>query len=194
METGMKILKALLVSGSLALVSASSANAAVLTFDDVVSPQLFSSIGTFSYGGLDFNHSNTGFVAVWDPNSPNSNGTNNLISGYDAILNITATGGGTFNLNSLDLAISWYDLNSTETIFVNGNPLVITQLLSNYVLNLVGVTSISITGFSSGYFLADNINVDISSVPVPAALPLLLTGLGGLVGVARSRKRKQKAA
>ena len=97
--------------------------------------------------------------------SPNSNGTNNLIMscGPPYYVEITKTGGGTFTLNSIDLAISSFDSLPTDGITINGSPLTITQTLTTYNFDLENVSSVDITGLAStitGYWTADNITYD----------------------------------
>ena len=172
MKTG---LYGLVVAAVIGLGTAVSAHASVVTFDSY-SPlnTLFSST---SDGGLDFAASSSGFAYVWDGNSPNSNGTPNLILGLgdSDTITITRSGGGVFDLNSIDFAISWFSTDASDTIFINGSPLVITSTLTTYGLNLVGVSSVTITGLSSdsGYWLADNIVYNAAtSVPEPSSLAL----------------------
>lgn len=148
-------------------------------------------------GGLTFAHDNGIFMAVWDGTSPNSNGTNNLIFSPFSLgsgnMTITKTGGGVFDLLSFDMVISWYNSNPNEVVFVNGSPLNLTQTLTNFAVNLIGVSSVTISniGVNGSYWSADNfnVNVGVSDVPVPAALPLLAAGLAGL-GYAGRRRRK----
>jgi PEP-CTERM motif-containing protein len=97
---------------------------------------------------------------------------------------ITNAGGGPFDLISVDLAISFYDLNATEIISINWAPVTITDTLSTYTVNLIDVTSVNITGLPPGpnnitqYWTADNFVY--SSVPEPSAWALMLVGFGGL--------------
>ncbi len=187
----MKRLKAIVFAAAMGLLAAPAAHAAVLTFDHVIAPT--SQFTSFSYNGFDFTTLPGPFAYIWNAGSPNSNNTNNLIYGYAGAntLNITKTGGGLFDFNSIAMAISWYDSNAAENIFVNGTLLTLSQTLTTYNLNLLGVSNVAITGFNSGYWLADNITVNsVSSVPLPAALPLLLTALGGATALSRRRKRR----
>jgi len=167
----------------------SAANAAIVTFDSH-SP-MNATFTTTSDGGLDFAFSGSGLAYIFDGSSPNSNGTPNLVMGFtpsDSIT-ITKTGGGLFDLSSIDMAISWYGVSNTETILVNGNSLAITDALATYSLGLMGISSVTITGLPSGtgYWLADNIVYDVGSVPEPGSLALLALGLAGM-GVGRRRK------
>jgi hypothetical protein len=173
--------------------SLNSARADVVTFDDATGNSLlFTPLGfgqSFSDQGLTF----TNFgqeMYIWDGSSPNSNGTNNNILGFDVgdYEQVTKTGGGPFTLNSVQLAISWYDPNPAETILVNGAPLTITQTLTTYNLNLADVTSVDISGLPSGtgYWTADNF-VFNNPVPEPASLLLLGAGLSAL-GLVRRRQ------
>ena len=156
----MKIKSALLgasLAGSLLVAGAAQASS-VVTFDDISAPQAFSS---FTDNGLTFTN-NGSYLYVWDASSPNSNGTNNnIFAGFNSsdYETITLAAGGKFNLTSIDLAISWYDNNPTETILVNGSALTITQTLTTYTLNLNNVSSVKISGVpsNSGYWLADNV-------------------------------------
>jgi hypothetical protein len=185
----MNAFKYLIAAASLA-VTVSAADATVLTFDDYSPAPDFTYPTVINYGGLTFtaDPASVGVQSVWDSNSPNSNGTNNLIYGYGAGITITQTGGGVFDLLSLDMSISWYDANLTEDIFINGTLYTLGQGIASLTTNLLGVSSVTITGLSDGYWLADNIETSASAVPVPASLPLLLVALGGLGVAARRRK------
>ena len=166
-----------------------AAQATTVTFDDISAPTGPES--SFSDMGLTFTN-NGSYMYVWDGSSPNSNGTNNnIFAGFSSsdYETITKTGGGTFTLNSIDLAISWYDSNPTETITINGSPLTITQTLTTYTLNLVGVTAVNISGVpsDSGYWTADNIVYN--AVPESSTWAMMGLGFAGLM-VASSRLRR----
>jgi opacity protein-like surface antigen len=178
------------------LAMSGAAHATVVTFDDAAGNSILD-VGQsiFTDQGLTFTNSGT-YMYVWDGTNPNGNGTNaNIFAGFNTpdYETITLAAGGAFDLNSLQLAISWYDPNPTEVILVNGNPLTITDTLTTYNLNLDGVTSVTISGVPSdgGYWLADNINFD-SSVPEPMTIALFGAGLLGL-GALRRRKAREAA-
>ncbi len=109
---------------------------------------------------------------VWDGTNPNSNGTNNLIFGgsNSSILKVTRTGGGPFDLLSVDMSISQNDSNTTETIYVNGSPIYLRQGMRTYTLNLMGVTEVDFTAIvpfsgTTPYWLMDNVTYN----PTPVA-------------------------
>jgi PEP-CTERM motif len=180
------------------------AQAGTVTFDDSVANSLllqqFVNGQSFSDQGLTFTDNGAYYMYVWDGSSPNSNGTNNNIFGFGSsdYETIKKTDGGTFDLFSIDLAISWYDPNSTETITVNGSPLTITQMLTNYDLNMMNVMSVNISGVpsDSGYWVADNIVTNVGGVPEPSTWAMMLLGFAGLgfTGFRRGKKSRLEAA
>ena len=175
---------------SLALL-ASAAGAATLDFNSY-SP-LNTCMPSISTGGLDFNAPVScagSYMYVWDGSSPNGNGTPALIFtgfGSGSTMTMSLTGGGTFTLNSVDMTISWYDVNPSEVILVNGNPITLVQGLQTYNLNLSGVTSVTFTELPSGtgYWLMDN--VVYNSVPEPGTLALLGSGMLAGIGILRRK-------
>jgi len=169
-------LHGLVVAAALGLGTSVGAHADVVTFNNY-SP-LNVQFANTSDGGLSFAATGpTNLAYVWDGTSPNSNTTPNLIFalGDSDTMTITKTGGGAFDLSSIDFAISWFSAEVSDTIFINGSPLGITSSLTTYGLNLVGVNSVTISGLSSdtGYWLADNIVYNAATtVPEPSSLAL----------------------
>jgi len=183
-------LKLALTVVSIALL-VTAAGAATVDFDTYSPLNVCSS--SISSGGLDFNGSvNCGgsYMYVWDGSSPNGNGTPALIFagfGTGSTMTMSLTGGGVFNLSSVDMVISWYDPNTSETIMVNGNPLTLTTALTTFNLNLSGVTSVTFSDVpsGSGYWLMDN--VVYNNTPEPGSIALL--GSGVLVGLGVIRRK-----
>jgi PEP-CTERM motif len=180
------------------ILAGGAAQAATVTFDDSVGDSLlfeaFSAGQSFTDQGLTFGVVGSGLEYVWSGASPNSNGTNNLIFAFGPgdTESITKAGGGTFTLDSMQIAISWYDSNPTDTITINGTPLTITTTLTTYNLNLVGVTAVNISGVASdsGYWTADNIVYN--AIPEPSAWAMMMLGFVGL-GFAGYRKARGAA-
>jgi len=180
------------------LLLATIARASTVDFNNF-SP-IDSGLTVASYQGLTFTP-NAGFMGVWIDN-PNGNGTPSLV--YDGFgsggagVTMTKTGGGAFDLGSLDMTISWYDNLSSDTVNLVANllgggqtteTLSLIQGLQTYNLNLQNVTSVAISevASNSGYWLMDNVNYNSSVTPEPGSLLLLGTGLAG-IAVAIRRK------
>lgn len=187
---------------SLAMAVCPAAKAATVTFDDAFgNSNVFHSwqIGeSFSDGGLTFTN-DSGIMYIWSGSSPGGNGTNsnlfgNMVqTGYETI---TRTGGGNFDLYSIDLSISFYATGPLNEVTINGVPLPITSVSTTYILNLVGVSEVKISSVAThdGYWSADNLvwSAATASTPVPAALPLFATGLVGLGWLGRRRRGKTR--
>jgi hypothetical protein len=171
---------------------ATFAGATTVNFDsytplNVCSPSI-------STGGLDFNANVScagSYQYVWDGSSPNGNGTPALIFagfGTGASMTMSLTGGGSFTLNSVDMTISWYDVNPTESITVNGNSINLIQGLQTYTLNLTGTSFVfSDLPSGTGYWLMDNIVYNASTTPEPGTLALLGSGMLAGLGVLRRK-------
>jgi hypothetical protein len=169
-----------------------SANGSIINFDGTADNQ---DVPQFSQGGLTFTNNGGSFMYVFDSTSPNSNGTDNLIfSGFTGndFLRITKTGGGSFDLNSIDMTISWYNSNASETIFINGNQFSIFQGLTTLNVNLTGVTQVDITRMGGdGYWLADNFNVNLgNAIPEPGSF--LVWGVLGLASLGLNKRRRER--
>ncbi len=195
----MKILCTLL---SIFLLS-SIAVAGTVTFNSYTPLNMDSCGVTISSEGLNFgdasgNGCTPTHLYVWDGGSPNGNGTDALIYGFgeDFGVTITATGGSTFTLNSVDMAISWYDENTSEVIpvtaFLNGGGTVteyitLVQGLQTYHFSFGDVTSVEFGGIADGYWLMDNVAFNNNAVPEPGSLLTFGSGLLGIAGVVRRK-------
>jgi hypothetical protein len=191
----------------LSLPLASQAGAYVVDFNDVYTSfgSYYVSSGSLSDQGLTFSlkQGNPMALYVWDGSNPNSNGTNNLIFGgatvvngvnYAAVMAVTRTGGGAFDLDSVQMSISFNDDHTSETIYANGSPITLGQGIQTYNIALKGVTEVDFTSIvqysgTTPYWLMDNVTYQVSAVPLPAALLLFGPGLAGLAAITRRFKK-----
>ncbi len=181
---------AVLLNGA---ICSSGANATIITFDNGAGNwALDTGSASFDDSGFHFDGTSAYYMAVQDGTSPNSNSTNNLINGYYGDVIITRVGGGSFNLDSLQMAVSWFDANPTEAIFINGVPITITQSLQTFNLNLNGISSVTIGVSPNGYWTADNIVFSVAGVPEPSAWAMMIVGFVGLAYLAYFRKEPNR--
>jgi len=176
------------VIGLVLCLFAGSANAAVVTFDDIASNIDIPVVS----GGLLFTYNNPGIASAWNTGGGSSNnGTQALIIGFGAGVEITRDGGGLFSIDSLDAGLSWFTALSSFDINVGSE--VITLGLGYDAYSFTSLTNISSLAISSGpadgYIAIDNINwSNPSAAPVPEPGLLVLLGVG-LAGIGFSRKR-----
>jgi hypothetical protein len=132
-----------------------------------------------------------------------SNGSAYLHSSIYSSIFLQANGTDTFNLLSLELGeYSSYAAPATVNItgFINGGGQVSTHISMDGIFDgLGGVSDFQFATFGSNWsnltrvefdsnaYSLDNIQLDINSVPVPAAVWLFGSGILGLVGVARRK-------
>ena len=191
-----------------------SANATVLTFDDLT--PLGAAPGTIAngYGGLDW--TDMGYL-----NSPIHNGgasgyVGGTVSGdyvaFNEFAEVATVSDGLFDFNSAYLASAWNDnlsvtvkgfLGATELYSVTVNNLQYSQTqgatATLFNFDFLGIDSLTFASFGGtdsdpfdggvgNHFVMDNFTFNETSVPEPAVLALLSLGLFGIGAARRFRK------
>lgn len=185
----------IMLSALLCVGAASRASAVVVSFEDV---NPFST-ANFSTSGYDFTFSGPGFGYLWGSNSPNANGTNNLISSRGRSITVTQSDGGLFDFLGMDAALSWFNTAASDTIQINGTSFTLTPTLTPLSLSFEDVASVVISynasNGSGAYWTGDNFILQPASaaVPLPGGLPLLVAALLGGAVVSRKVNRAKRA-
>lgn len=187
------------------VLAAGTASAATLTFEGM---NAFDT--TITSEGYDWSFTASGwgvFTASFIANFSGmvTNGTGALVAAGDrgdsARTTMTQSGGGVFSVQSLSAASSYlYATNTLQLLGVQqGGGMVSTTLtlgtaFADFTLSgFSNLVSLTFASGNSGSFYAtgftlDNVKVnEVPAVPVPAALPLLLAGIGGLVALKRRK-------
>jgi len=187
--------KILLTSVILALSLSATANAAVLTFDDISNTTAYEGIAN-GYGGLNWNMQVIN--KDYHPGSGYDLGTvsGNYTAWHYQPANVSITS-GTFDFTGAYFASAW---NSTMGIVLEGWSAG-SQLFSDTInvvntgptwfgANYLGIDELRITSLGD-QFVMDNFtyNESVSEVPVPAAVWLMGSGLLGLMGFSRKNKK-----
>lgn len=174
-----------------------SAAASTINFEDLSSPLAASSAPLISFG---YQFTTTDLHGIFDAAGYGaSNGTHFLVyrSSGAGTESFSAVSGAAFNLSSLDLG-GWHNFGPTPLSLeitgyrANGSSVSSTVSVAYGVFEsyaLTGFTnlmSVQLGSFAGAYLAIDNINV--SPVPEPESLAMLLAGLGVLGWQLRRRK------
>lgn len=179
---------------------AAPAGAAVADFETQPAFRCDLFLSPLSDGGLTFEY---GFsVCFYSPASPADFPTppSSTVAGFGASdVTVTKTGGGVFDLISVDLAFGPFDHDglSSDTTTVTGvlsgggtvsSVLTIDYGFDTYTFNWTGLTSVVFGELeaTSEYLAFDNLVYDGGAVPAPAALALFGFGVLGLASVRQS--------
>ncbi len=190
-----------LLSASL-FVGSSVANATIINFDDL-GPSCCNAVPN-GYNG--FNYVN--FYSIEDSYHYGSGYDLGTISAHNTMFNGSgdpaqfglANTVDSFTLNSFYATAAWTNglqlflEGIDDGLVVFSTSLSLSNTLASLVtLNWSGIDTFRMRTSDNSQVAFDNVTVNVSSVPVPAALPLLATGIIGL-GAAARRRNKRKAA
>lgn len=172
----------------------------------VTSPYIEDGFQLTTRGGVSFNFSGQAIYAT-TPNNANWTGTPGVYSGTDAYYGsafwLEKVDGRPFDLLSMDAASFWSNNANAQNFNVFGYPNAGGFVSKNFTLDNTTNTLQTLTFgneftnlnyiiFSSVYAQVDNINLRVSSnvsaVPAPTSLPLMLTGLAVVGFMAKRRK------
>jgi hypothetical protein len=182
------------------LALAATAGATTVTFDSQATTSSAASVGngtTYTESGFTFTSNAAGGLLTWGKTSSFNadQGGATLFENYiGKTIVVTAADGGKFTLNSFDMAdafnqgsAGFIPFSYTDATGSHSEQLALPGRsgLETYDFNLSGVSSFSITQISP-YFQIDNVN--LTAVPEPASLGLMLAGLA-LVGAAVRRRK-----
>ncbi|WP_326543229.1 PEP-CTERM sorting domain-containing protein [Pseudorhodoferax sp.] len=187
------ILRGVLAGTALALCT-SFASAAVLSFDDIAGPDGYETVPT-NYGGVDWSSAGWSVLTFDEPSYPARSGAGRVTTGFGSddaasvirFLAPTVFNGAWFSgfgdvSVRFDLFAGGLLVASSETLMLSGTP---TYLDAGW-----GGAIDAITVSSNGHALfgMDDFSFeDVSEVPEPATLALVLAGLG-MAGIARRRR------
>jgi hypothetical protein len=183
-------------------IAVGSANASVLTFDDLsgVAPV------ANGYGGFNWNASANGIYSIDKSYIPGSGYDNGTVSGNTSVFNAWGTSGntidlagsGTFDFNGAYFTSAWdsQDIsfqgwNDGSLLFSSTNFTIDTSTPLFIALNWMGIDRLTINNTGSQWDM-DNFtfNEHVNAVPVPAAVWLFGSALTGLFGFGKRKQTK----
>ncbi len=203
------------ISSLILFLSSQVASAAIMDFNSTAYTGWYQS--SITSGDYQFTK-NGGWMSVNPYSSTNPVGANNstpdLDMGY-GIFTLSRLDSQVFNLNSLDVGLSWYNFNTVDTLTITGHIHgggTVTSTLSlghsyeNFTLDFTNLDAITFSGHAldNGYAVIDNLDINPyapgqsltqqpatpvsppANVPEPSILSLFVFGLIGLK-LARSK-------
>jgi hypothetical protein len=200
-------MKKLFAASFLLLALTFNAQASTVDFEDTAANF---QLDPFTSGGLTFTPISGFILTTSSRNSGSDNGTNALIAGLGHYagddlggdFSFNKTDNSVFNLDSLDSGTTWFSdlVGGIGSVVITGHQLdggTLSQTLylnyqyANYAFGWSNLISVEVSSNSNlGYVAYDNINIDGTSVPVPAAVWLFGSALAGLVGVGKRKQAK----
>jgi hypothetical protein len=180
---------------------AMQASAAVLDFESLSSVEDNLNVG-LSYVESGFRLDDVGGssafgFATWGTSNMFYTGSTALMNNdYDALTQLTAVGGGNFNLNAMDMAVMFpaiqpdgVDVTFTGTRFDNSTVATTFHVADSGVQNFTfsGFTNLTKVTWSANSNVAQFDNINVAAVPEPETYAMFLAGLGLMGFMARRR-------
>lgn len=157
----------------------------------IASMQVSAEATTLDLGDVTNSTTNQGGVTFSPTATLNYDVTFSLSAASNVALVLTnfATGGGAFNLSGFSVVAVQSNPNDPSFVLTGavGGPFSYAGLLAagNYLISVTG----TVTGTVGGMFQATVSAATAAVTPIPGALLLFMTAIGGMAGFARLRRR-----